>query len=233
MGAAGEVCGRGSIYSNDYKCNQGITMKFTGVPERLLAGRTAIRTLGVLLAYPGREMTGREIAALAKAPPLRVIERLRVLEFEGLVDRRTVGPAHLWKLDRHHFLVERLERLLNVDVEAQVELRETIMRWADGLPGVDAVWLFGSVARREERPDSDVDVLLVVANERCKQEAEGAREGLASQLRERFGNRANVVVLTRREHTARKGRGFVGEAERWGEPLHKAKDRGDRVFARL
>ncbi|HEX9708590.1 MAG TPA: nucleotidyltransferase domain-containing protein [Candidatus Thermoplasmatota archaeon] len=208
-------------------------MKFTRVPERLLAGRTAIRTLSVLLSHPEREMTGREIAALAKAPPLRVIERLRALELEGLVDRRTVGPAHLWKLDRKHFLVERLSGLFEIDTAAQTELRASIKRWADGLSGVREAWLFGSVARRAEEPDSDVDLLLVVENETVRERLGPRKEAFAEEVRERFGNPLNVIVLTTRERRSRRGRGFVGQAEKEGEPLHKVKDPGDLLYARL
>lgn len=187
----------------------------------------------VLLSYPEREMTGREIASLAQAPPLRVIERLHDLEREGLVDRRAVGPAHLWKLDRSHFLVERLTSLFHIDADAQSELRGSILKWAQGLPGVREVWLFGSVARREEKPDSDVDVLLVVANEGAKRRVDEAKDDFVAAVRKRFGNSLNVIMLTTKERTARKGKGFVGEAEKEGEPLHKVKEPGDLLFARL
>jgi predicted nucleotidyltransferase len=208
-------------------------MRFTGVPDRLLGSHTAVRTLQVLLAYPEREMTGREIAGLAHAPPLRVIERLHILENEGLVDRRVVGPAHLWRLDRKHFLVDRLSSLFEIDTVAQTELRAAIKAWGDKLEGIHEVWLFGSVARREEEPSSDIDLLLVADGEAARARLGPSKDAFAAYVRERFGNPLNVIVLTTKERRARRGRGFVGEAEREGEPLHKVKAPGDLLFAKL
>jgi len=42
-----------------------------------------------------------------------------------------------------------------VTVELQ-GLAETIARWVDPVPGIDAIYLFGSRVRGDHRPDSDV-----------------------------------------------------------------------------
>jgi predicted nucleotidyltransferase len=194
-------------------------MRFEGVPERLLGTATAVRTLRVLLAFPDRELTGREIARMAGAPPVRVIERLRVLEWEGLVTRRTVGAAHFWKLETGHFLARQLAAIFKVDTNAQAEFRAMVRHWADLQPAVVEVRLFGSVARKDERPASDIDLLLVVANDKAREAAIKAGDGLADRVRVRFGNPLHLVVLTRQERTARAGTGFVGEADREGELL--------------
>lgn len=46
-------------------------------------------------------------------------------------------------------------------VTAELEtLAETLARWVDDVPGVPAVYLFGSRVRGDHRPDSDVDLRL-------------------------------------------------------------------------
>jgi predicted nucleotidyltransferase len=40
------------------------------------------------------------------------------------------------------------------------DLAEIIARWVDDVPGISAVYLFGSRVRGDHRPDSDVDLRL-------------------------------------------------------------------------
>ena len=39
--------------------------------------------------------------------------------------------------------------------------RDTIVRWANANPEILQIWLFGSRARRDNRPDSDIDIAVV------------------------------------------------------------------------
>jgi predicted nucleotidyltransferase len=166
-------------------------------------------------------MTGREIASLAAAPPARVIERLRVLEYEGLAEWRTVGNAHMWRLVNGHALIPHLMALFGVDRAMSAELRSSLGRWVAGLPGVTDALLYGSVARGEERPDSDVDVLVIVADGKSKRSAERAKGAVEDDIRARFGNVLSVRVLTEREVRRRPNRGFLPVALHEGERLLK------------
>lgn len=198
-------------------------MQFTEVPERLLSSQTAVRTLRVLLELPGREMTGRQIAALAHAPPLRVIERLRQFEREGLVTWRAVGPAHVWRLESGHVLVPALAALFEIDSQAKNALRRSLRKWVERLPGIVEARLFGSLARGDERPESDIDLLLVVKDRACKAAVQAAVASLRDELRSRFGNPLQVIVLTTGELRRRPRRAFLGPARREGENLTPAK----------
>ena len=207
------------MYAGEDMYHQVMTMRFSGIAERLLRGQTSVRVLEVLLKAPEREMTGRQVAELAHAPPQRVIERLHQLEWEGLVERRVVGRAHVWKLVGDHILVEALTPLLEVDARSKRELRRALTRWARRQEGLVEARLFGSVARGEEKPASDVDVLLVVRDAGAKRKAQESDWDLDKLVRRRFGNPVNVIVLTKREWKVRTGRGFVGNAEAEGELL--------------
>jgi predicted nucleotidyltransferase len=201
-------------------------MRFSEIPERLLPNRTAIRVLRVLLTYPEREMTGRQIAALAGAPPARVIERLRVLDYEGLAERRILGKAHVWRLVKGHVLVPHLTALFRIESASGVELRRALGAWVTSLEGVTEARLYGSVARGDERPDSDVDVLLLVADGRAKRAAERSKAAIEDDVRARFGNSLSVRVLTLREARRRPRRGFLPSALREGEVLDIARGGG-------
>jgi len=57
-----------------------------------------------------------------------------------------------------------------------------------------AVYLFGSVARGEDRPDSDVDV-AVLYGKPVEPGLAGLKLALAGDLEERLGRRVDLVVL--------------------------------------
>jgi uncharacterized protein len=57
-----------------------------------------------------------------------------------------------------------------------------------------AVYLFGSVARREDRPDSDVDV-AVLYGKPVEPGLAGLKLALAGDLEARLGRRVDLVVL--------------------------------------
>ncbi len=207
------------MYASEDMYHQVMTMRFTDIAERLLRGQTSVRVLKVLLRFPKREMTGREVAELARAPPQRVIERLHEFEWEGLVERRVVGRSHVWKLVDDHVLVGALAPLLQIDLMSKRELRTALTRWAKRQEGLIEARLFGSVARGDEKPASDIDLLLVVKDARAKRSAQERDFALDKLVRRRFGNPVHVIVLTRSEWRARTGRGFVGNAEAEGELL--------------
>ena len=203
-------------------------MQFSEVPERLFSSQTAVRVLRVLATHPDKPMTGREIARLAAAPPPRVNERLKALENEGLVSRRTVGPSHLWSLERNHFLVRPLQALFAVDRQAHRELRAALSKWIDGMPGVLEARLFGSMARGDEDPASDVDLFLLVRNRAAKTAVRAGELRVGKEIQDRFGNHLHVITVTEKELKHRPRRAFLGPARKEGELLAGAAARGDR-----
>jgi predicted nucleotidyltransferase len=53
----------------------------------------------------------------------------------------------------------RREHAARAAIELQA-LASTVAKWVDEVPGVPAVYLFGSRVRGDHRPDSDVDIRL-------------------------------------------------------------------------
>ncbi|MBI2077083.1 MAG: nucleotidyltransferase domain-containing protein [Euryarchaeota archaeon] len=184
--------------------------------EDLLRGQTSIRVLKTLLRHPARDFTGRELAREANANPsesLRVLDRLRL---HGVVQRRTVGRAHLWEVNRKHWMVGPLKQLLAVDDGALRSLQAVIADQFRQLPGIRRIVLFGSVARGDERPNSDIDLLVIVDSVGRK----GAIEGTMRLLRERidrtFTNPLREVIYSRPEYDRKRQSPLVRNIERDG-----------------
>ena len=79
---------------------------------------------------------------------------------QGVVSRRSAGNANLYKLNRDHIAAPWIEGLASLPAQVLERLRDAINGWQE--PPVLVV-LFGSAARGEAKPESDLDLLVVRA----------------------------------------------------------------------
>lgn len=108
-----------------------------------------------VLDRAGRPLSGRTIAALTETVSQSTVSRLLVeLVRHGLVERVPGG----YELNRDHLSYPALEMLLGAHDELRRRVAADVASW-DATPL--AVVLFGSVARRQEVHDSDIDLLVV------------------------------------------------------------------------
>lgn len=112
-------------------------------------------------------VTGREAARLAHLSHRSAQQALQELLDLGVVRRREGGRAHLYRLNHEHYLVQHaLESLFRTERRSIEELFDRLQEalstasQESGTEIVSAV-IFGSVARGEDRPDSDLDLLVV------------------------------------------------------------------------
>lgn len=186
-------------------------MRFRQVPESLLSSSARISVITTLLREGDRVWTGSGLARAAGVTPRWAIVTLRALEAEGVVHASSAAPSMIWAVNRDHLLVELLADLAEVDRKAQAALLGEVAK-AVSPARPRKVLLFGSTARGDEEPGSDVDVLVVVADARSKRHAQDLLARTAQDFFRRFGNRLAPIVLTQREFEQRRGRGFVKAA---------------------
>ena len=87
------------------------------------------------------------------------------------------------------------ERVMGTAALADPKLAEIVRRLVEGLKP-EAIYLFGSVAREETRPDSDYDLLVVVGSS----DLPGyKRDQKAFRMLCGVGASKDVIVLTRAE----------------------------------
>jgi predicted nucleotidyltransferase len=77
---------------------------------------------------------------------------------QGIVTRRSIGRATSYQLNREHVAAPAITALAELPTTLRNRIRDHIAVWSEQ-PFYGA--LFGSVARQEMRPDSDIDILLV------------------------------------------------------------------------
>ena len=115
------------------------------------------RVLGVL-ARTGTELTIRAVADLARVSTQQASVVIAQLAKLGVIERRDVGTASLVVLSTDNLAAQAVRSIANLRhdaLERAAHLASAIM------PAPASLVVFGSFARGEADPDSDVDVLAV------------------------------------------------------------------------
>lgn len=127
---------------------------------------------------------------------------LEKLARQGLVLRQDVGNAAIYSLNHDHVVYPSLHAALELlrPYEAlRTRVRDEVRDATWSNPELPAVAIYGSVARGEAGPESDVDVLVVVPDAVGIDDphVDGLCETLHVGIRRWTGNRAHIDVRTR------------------------------------
>ncbi len=190
-------------------------MKFHNVLEEVFGTGERVKVLRVLTRYP-KEFTSRELSGYCDVSVRGVIDILTRFERYGFVKSRRVGKSILWKVDGDNYLTKWLI-LPTFEVERDIvdHLKRRISTMVRRFPVQKAV-IYGSVARGDERPDSDIDLLLVL--EKKDKWVEELQDKLRGEILKLFGNTLSILVCT------------PGEYKKMGGGLKKEIGEGIVVF---
>lgn len=186
--------------------------------DDILRGKGVLHVLRVLCRHSGSSFTGRNLARLGEIPVSHVQSALRILESEGLVDRRVAGRSHLWTLCEENALVDPLRQLFVKERALSGELSHELATGLRGLP-VRRALLFGSVARGEERGASDVDLFVEVERAADRDKVADRLFSVGRRVRARYGLNLAPIVVDRAEIRSRMSPSFIASVERDGTDL--------------
>jgi predicted nucleotidyltransferase len=162
-------------------------------------------------------LTGRQIHSLLSDDYSlwTIQEALKSLTKLGLVETQTIGRAGVHTINEEHASVAPLRTLL----DPVAALRDAVSAVTDG--DVQAVLLFGSIARGEATPDSDIDLAVIAPPDWDN------RVELEDSVRMHLGNDCDVLVLTEADFNrlAASGEPVVSDILRDGVALIGAKPR--------
>lgn len=168
-------------------------------------------------------LTGRQIHGLVSDQHSlwTVQEALKALAQIGVVSMRIVGRAGIHTINEGHYTVAPLRALVDPIGALTETVRETVGE------EVKAAILFGSVARGEARPGSDIDLAVLASSEW------DGRVRLEDAVRTRLGNNCDVLAFTPARFTrlARAGEPVVAKILAEGIPLHGSVPRATRGAA--
>ncbi|HSL81863.1 MAG TPA: nucleotidyltransferase domain-containing protein [Thermoanaerobaculia bacterium] len=163
--------------------------------DDIFRGPSHVRVLRALhQVSKGLSLSARAIARRAGVSHPTASKVLSSLTDQGLVARSRVPRGSFFRLRRTNTAVDVLRTLFDWEEGLMRELidllRSEIDRHAPRT--VTAVFLFGSAARGDMSPGSDIDV-AVVHRADAAEEVALAMEEIGERVQERFGNRVSFV----------------------------------------
>jgi len=152
-----------------------------------------------VLAGADAEFSGRHIHRMvASGSENGVRNAAERLVAQGVVSSRRVGRANLYRLNREHLAAPHIEALSALRTQLFERLRAAISAW-----DVPPRWamVFGSVARGEAGPHSDLDVLVIRSSKVDEDSPEwrGQLDRLEEQAAGWTGNEARILEYSEDE----------------------------------
>ena len=139
----------------------------------------------------------------------RVLERL--VE-QGIVLSEQAGRTALYRLNREHLAADHIVALARLRNELLDRMEQELDTWR---PQPVYAAMFGSAARGQMRPDSDIDVFIVWADADQARAGEARTSAFADQVTRWTGNDTRLLIWTADEVLERAGRepvlGFIAE----------------------
>lgn len=170
-------------------------------PAGLLFAAIPLRLLGLLLMRPEEDFHVRELARLTGVDAGNAHRALKRMEQTGLVVSARRGNQRRYRANSKSPIFAELQGIVRKTVGLADVLRESL----EPLAGkIEQAFVFGSIARGDPGPRSDVDVMVV---------GEATFDDVVEAihpLHERFGREVNPIVMTADEFRARtQHAGFV------------------------
>ncbi len=167
------------------------------VLDDVLSTYSSIAVLRALL-HSAKGLTGREISRNALITPKSALIALSKLTDLKIVNRVIGGRDHHFSLNRKNYLV--INGILPL-LESENQYMDVIVKLLKKYLSKKciSIILFGSVARKEEKVGSDLDICAVVQSNVQLKEIDQIRQELFYQLAEKFGITLGLTSFTQNE----------------------------------
>ena len=180
------------------------------------------------LCRKGGQWSGRRLAAELSLNPVMTHRALRELHHTTVLDFQNVGKSFVYSLRDDHYLVRELLKPLFQQEAVSQERLGVVLRQALGRASTEvvSVAIYGSVVRKEERPTSDIDILVLVRSAQGKRQVQERMERVWAAVTKEFGNSVAPYIHTvpeARRKAQRKLAVFqhilAAHELLWGQPL--------------
>jgi predicted nucleotidyltransferase len=125
----------------------------------VLFGKARGAILGLLYEHPDQSFYYRQLTRELQSLSVGTLQReLDTLTQLGLIERSMLGKQVFYRANRNHPLFPEMRALVSKTVGLVPTLRSALAPLADR---ISAAFIYGSIARQEERAESDIDMMVV------------------------------------------------------------------------
>ena len=171
-----------------------VAASHSNIADALFTG-TQQRVLALLFGQPNRSFYASELINLARAGSGAVQRELAKLSESGLVTVKKVGSQKHYQANASSPIYAELHGITQKTVGLAEPLRDALAPLARK---VRAVFVYGSVAKRQDTAASDID-LMVLSDELSY----GDVFAVLQEVGERLGRNVNPTILTQHEFRKR------------------------------
>jgi len=176
-------------------------LKFRKYIEDILGDTAVIGILRTMINYGGKVFTVRSLAREANVTHNETALAVEKLKTYGIISIQPVGRAYHLKLNKKNYILKKIiEPIFDAEKNTFNELLGILKKHLNKKGIISAV-LFGSVSRKEEKKDSDIDLLLIANNiDYANQVSSDAIEEVA----EVFHSKISPIIFTGKEFASKR-----------------------------
>lgn len=186
-------------------------MKLINPLNEILDSPVKVNILRFLITTKA-EWNGRQIAREAGVAPATSHKALQELYRQGVLILRNIGKTHVYGLNKESFVVSGLLRPLFArerEILSKISSIITARVNSSGLKrNIVSIAVFGSVSRKDVHPASDIDLAVIVRDERSKSKIEALFQAIDAKVSREFGNTVSVYLNTVAEFKAKRSKGL-------------------------
>lgn len=146
------------------------------------------------------ELNGRQVAKEVKVTPKTAHRVLLELVNEGVLFMKNVGRTYLFELNKENLLVKDVLKVtFNLEKKVFNKIFEGILDEIKESPlknEIVSLALFGSVYEKNDRPGSDIDILVIIKNSAVQGKVEKLFEEIEGKVAPLIGNTISAYVNT-------------------------------------
>lgn len=162
--------------------------------EKIFGSRIRAKILGWLFTHPDESFFVRQMATILREDPTNVSREMAKLEELGILRSKRNGNLKHFQTNQECSFFEELKGLVLKTSGVAGRIRASLER----LAGIELVFIYGSYAKREEKADSDVDLLIIGDVDLNRLDVS------LGKLEKTLGREINYVLYSREEFKSKK-----------------------------